>query len=510
MPKTAKIGMVGHAPTVLIRPASETPVNKNKLKKKLSGNQVAKLLGISDEQQKYLKCWRVDSYRNISPGERCVLMFLDVIQEIDPKEGEDKQKLIDFGCGTGRAAMKLDETFSVIPMDFAINCLDKEVKEYFGDRFVEHDITKKTPLRASWGFCTDVMEHLPTEDVDKALDVMFEVCDNVFFQIATIPDHFGGHPDIQEQLHLTVWDYHKWLKKFTEYGVIVHRSKELNNHVIFMVSGYEGFAFNKMAMNTSADIVWSQMRENLGRGLKQLCPFGEQLEQKVIVLGGSPSLNDFVDEIREHKKNGAKIVTMNGTYKWAKDHGLWPVTQFMIDARPFNARFIEPVDDKNIYIIASQCHSDLLDKLPEDRTYLYQCNLDEGSIRIANELLGEMYKDWFPIPGGSTVMLRCLPALQMIGFRDIECYGFDSCFIGEKLEHHAYEQKENDVKDKDRIAFVTINERTFPVEPWMLCQAKEFVEFKQRLLRPLDIKVHGDGLIAHCLETGVDVYDLKE
>lgn len=504
MAETGNVGAVGHAPKVLIQPAGEAK------KQKVSGSKVAELLDITKEKQKYIKCWNLDAYRNISPGERCIDMFLEVYDDLN--KNSEKQTLIDFGCGTGRAALKLDETFNVMPMDFAFNCLDDNVAEHFGDRFVEHDITKKSHHRAEWGYCTDVMEHLPPEQIDDALEVMFECCDNVFFQIATIPDHFGGHPDIKDDLHLTVWDYNKWLKKFSEHGVIVHRSAELHHHVVFCVSGYQGFAFDKMKMNVPVDTVFNQIRQNLSKGLKSLAPFQEQPDQKVVVLGGGTSLNDYVDEIKEHKKNGAKIVTMNGTYAWAKENGLWPVTQFMIDAREFNTRFVDPVDDKNIYIIASQCHPNLVNKLPEDRTYLMQCNLDPSSISIYNEVLGDMYSfdGWFPIPGGSTVMLRCLPALQMMGFRDIEIYGFDSCFSGSS--HHAYTQPENDLPEmnEDRVAFITLHDRTFAVEAWMLCQAKEFIDIKRLLLRELDLKVHGDGLIAHCLETGVDIMDDKE
>jgi hypothetical protein len=58
--------------------------------------------------------------------------------------------------------------------------------------FVEHDLTKPLDLRATYGFCTDVLEHIPTEDVDKVLDNCLSACQNVFFQIATVDDVMGG------------------------------------------------------------------------------------------------------------------------------------------------------------------------------------------------------------------------------------------------------------------------------------------------------------------------------
>lgn len=481
---------------------------------KIKGDDISRILDMSKEKQKYIKCWNVDGYRKISPGVNCVEMFLDAVEESAPDSKGGT--LIDFGCGTGRAAKLLDEHFDVTPMDFAPNCLDEEVAEHFGGRFVEHDITKKTPLRAEWGYCTDVMEHLPPEEVDDALSTILEASENVFFQIANFHDHYGGHPDIQDHLHLTVWDYDQWLKKFNDHGVIIHRSMDFGKYVIFMVSGYRGFLFNRMKMNTPEDQVFKQVRENLGRGLQQLRPFEEQLNQKVVVLGGGPSLNDYVDEIKEHKKNGAKIITMNGSYGWAKEHDLWPVTQFMIDARKFNKRFMEPVSEDNVYILAAQVHPDIFDILPSDKTWIFNANLDEGCVQISEEILGEMYTDWFPLPGGSSVMLRALPALQMMGFRDVEVYGFDSCLMGHDLgdadvdikNHHAFHQPENDFND-DRLAYVTINDKRFAVEPWMLCQANEYLNCSKILLKHMKIKIHGNGLIAHCVETGAERVEEK-
>lgn len=507
---TGKGSFMGHAPKVTVGPQKTSKVVS------MTGKDVQNMLGMSDEQLKYQKCWALDEYRNISPGEQIVDLFLNAL---DTSETAYKDtKLIDFGCGTGRAALRLDEFFDVTPMDFASNCMDENVAEHFGDRFVEHDITKKTALRAEWGYCTDVMEHLPPEDIDPAIGTVLEACDNVLFQIATIKDHFGGHPDIDEPLHLSVHDYDWWLRKFNEHGCVIHRSIEAPHHVIFMVSGYSGFAFDKLKMNTSEDIVWQNMRANLAKGLNQLKPFGEQAEQKVVVLGGGPSLNDHIIEIQDLKAAGAKIVTMNGTYTWAKEHHLWPVTQFMLDAREFNTRFVDPVDENNVYILASQIHPHIVDKLPPEKTWLMQCNLDPASVEVVTETLGKMYEDWFPVCGGSTIMLRTLPALFMMGFRDVEVFGFDSCFNGtpiderDRLEHHhAYEQPENDVGDNsDRVGIVTVAGKSFAVEGWMLCQAKEFIDFRRRLLGGMTIKVHGNGLIAHCLEHNLDDIELAE
>ena len=43
------------------------------------------------------------------------------------------------------------------------------------------------------------------------------------------------------------------------------------------------------------------------------------------------------------------------------------------------------------------------------------------------------------------------------------------------------------------------------LEPWMLTQAHEYMTIKARVLQGMNIKIHGDGLIAWCIETGIDL-----
>jgi hypothetical protein len=60
-----------------------------------------------------------------------------------------------------------------------------------------------------------------------------------------------------------------------------------------------------------------------------------------------------------------------------------------------------------------------------------------------NDLLAKEYKNWYPVPGGSTMSCceRC-PLFRMLGFKRFHIFGCDSCL--EDGAHHAYEQKEND------------------------------------------------------------------
>lgn len=162
------------------------------------------------EREKYQLLWADDRYRVRAPGEECVETFL----EIAKPDGN----VIDFGCGTGRAALRIKEATgqNVVLVDFVDNCRDPRVAHL---PFVHHDLTQPMPhgIRAAYGFCTDVMEHIPTEDVDTVIRNIMAAAPKTFFQISTVPDRFGSH--IGQVLHLTVRPFEWWLERFGEYQV---------------------------------------------------------------------------------------------------------------------------------------------------------------------------------------------------------------------------------------------------------------------------------------------------
>ena len=71
-------------------------------------------------------------------------------------------------------------------------------------------------MKAPFGFCTDVMEHIPTEDVGLVVGNIMEACDEVFFQISTQPDVFGKM--IGQSLHHTVQNHRWWSRRFKQMG----------------------------------------------------------------------------------------------------------------------------------------------------------------------------------------------------------------------------------------------------------------------------------------------------
>ena len=75
------------------------------------------------------------------------------------------------------------------------------------------------------------------------------------------------------------------------------------------------------------------------------------------------------------------------------------------------ARFVEPVVEGCKYLISSQCDPSVFENLPKDRTFIWHT-----STEIIQDILKEAYPErWYTIPGGSTVLLRAIPLMAMMG-----------------------------------------------------------------------------------------------
>ena len=176
------------------------------------------------EQDKYQFMWQFDAYREVSPGENMVDVFL---QEVQP----DSQ-IIDFGCGTGRASVELDKRgHAVFLMDFTDNCRDEEAMAL---PFLQWDLANPIPVSGKYGICCDVMEHIPGTQVRRVLCNIFESADKVFFSIGTTPDSCGVL--IGQELHLTVKPHEWWLKMMTKYGEVMYQRKDVNQSLFVVKS----------------------------------------------------------------------------------------------------------------------------------------------------------------------------------------------------------------------------------------------------------------------------------
>jgi hypothetical protein len=106
-------------------------------------------------------------------------------------------------------------------MDFTDNSRDPAATVL---PFVQHDVTQPFPFFSYYGFCADMLEHIPTADVPDVLRNILKGTYYTFLQISTKPDQFGAV--INQDLHLTVQPGDWWKEQIEAVGGVVAWSYE--------------------------------------------------------------------------------------------------------------------------------------------------------------------------------------------------------------------------------------------------------------------------------------------
>lgn len=473
MSGTARVGITGERPGVRVSyPKGKKPLT---------------------EREKYQKMWTHKEYRAVSPGEHTAMHFLQVAKP--PRDAE----IIDFGCGTGRGSVMLALMggLDVTMVDFAPNCIDEEMQAAIDAQkkltFVERDLSKPLDVSAEYGYCTDVMEHIPEHQVQTVLTNILKSAKKVFFQISTVDDCCGQL--IGEKLHMTVKPYLWWAEQFKKLDCYYYFAEDAGDNAYFYVTGWAdvGVIRGNSELNVDDSFVVENVRASISKGYRELAPH-QPHDAEYMLLAGGPSLNDFEDEIvRKREHLGMPLITVNGTYQWALDRGLKPSAHVMVDAREFNERFIPKVVDDCQYMLASQVHPKVFEKVPHDQVVLWHVFYEDDT--EPRKLLDEKYDMWWPIAGGCTVTLRALGILRLLGWKHAHIYGFDSCL--KDGQHHAYSQPEND--NDTTVSITTGNGKTFECTEWMALQADDFKNIASFFGTELQLAVYGDGLIANML-----------
>jgi hypothetical protein len=254
-------------------------------------------------------------------------------------------------------------------------------------------------------------------------------------------------------------------------------------------------------LNTADDRIRQNIEHSIRLGHPQVWMLPPNHHQAALV-GGGPSLDSTLDELRDLVYRGTKLVTMNGAYGWAIDHGLKPDAQVVMDARVFNSRFVNPAIPGCRYYLASQCAPETwaaVDGRP--LVAIFHATAPDSEYK---GLLDAYYAgQWQGIAGGTTVASRAIGLFRWMGFLRFHLFGVDSCFMDGR--GHAYEQPEN---EQDATVLVRANPkdapemaRTFVCSPWHLKQVEDFLEFIRAVPDAFLLNVHGDGLLAFTIRS---------
>lgn len=173
------------------------------------------------ERTKYRRCWDSSIYRRSSPAENHLELVNEVALRVDGIG--PGARIIDYGAGTGRAALALArDGYQVHMVDLASNCLDLEVRAavHAGElTFEEACLWEGGPWPGDLGLCCDVLEHIPQTKVHEVLARIIEGTPHALLQIDLFRDSMGPRL-VGEPLHLTVKPAAWWSAAVGEHAEI--------------------------------------------------------------------------------------------------------------------------------------------------------------------------------------------------------------------------------------------------------------------------------------------------
>lgn len=236
--------------------------------------------------------------------------------------------------------------------------------------------------------------------------------------------------------------------------------------------------------NTHLENIKDNVRYSIDEGIPVIDGAYPAHGKHAVIIGGGPSINSFVDEIKSRKTLGQDIIALNNSWKWLEKRLISADYHVMLDARPENSEFVPPSGSKITRLYATQCDHRVINLSKNENTILW------------NSYIGEVadafnHRNMFWIGSGTTVGIRSIFLLYTLGYRHFHLYGYDSSY--EDNEGHAYEQKLN---HGEKVIDVVVHGRTFKAAPWMVTQSQDFLETMEHITGlGCEVTIHGDGLL---------------
>lgn len=221
----------------------------------------------------------------------------------------------------------------------------------------------------------------------------------------------------------------------------------------------------------------------------------------IAIVGGGPSLEQTYKELNQFKE----IIVCGSAHDYLISKGVYPDYCVICDPDEIMVSYLQKESYVTRYLIASQCHKAVFDKLENKSCYIWHAG--------GNNVTDFKFRDGeYAFGGGCTVGTRALCIAIGMGFSNIHLFGFDTC-LDEKFNHHAYEFVD---KEKETIGNVTEvslggpDGKKFYVAGYMLGQLFDFQKMLKFYADRMQITVHGKGLLKHLMDLAKEYSNGKE
>lgn len=246
---------------------------------------------------------------------------------------------------------------------------------------------------------------------------------------------------------------------------------------------------------TPLDKVARNVEHARSLGLPSILTLDEWREYvPVAIVGGGPSLNETLDELRTFEN----VIAAGSAHDHIVAHGIRPRWTVVCDADPVAANYLRTPVEGCTYLIASQCDPAVFEALKGHRVAVWHCG---ASVKDETEIFGGIER--FSIGGGCTVGMRSIVIAVLFGFRNLHLFGMDNCVRAD--QHHAYPFTDPDREFNETPVPLRLGDasgREFMVWPYHVGQLFDFKKLLKAFANRMSVTVHGDGVLAELMRMG--------
>lgn len=373
--------------------------------------------------------------------------------------------VLDYGCGKG--TLKEFAAFEVAEYDPAIPGKDAD------------------PEPADVVVCTDVMEHVEPELVDKVISHVYALTRRVAYFVISLRPANKTLPD-GRNAHLSVHEPAWWRERMQAYFSFGRFEVQGQASDELVIVAYPIRELKEIPAKGAIDdeVRGQQMASCLARNLPRVQLHSVKGGEAALVCYG-PSLNYMWPEIKLMQERGVHIITCSGAHDFLLARQVIPYAHTDIDGREHKARLVATPHPAVRYWLASVCHPTYFDRLRNYDVSWFHIQNSDATVKWVRQNDPE---GWL-LTGGLTVGNRAMGLLHHMGYDKIHVFGMD-CSYGPSGRHAGphtgKEQKKMEVR---------VGGRWFESSAQMICAARNIIESLEHIQAVSDVTFHGDGML---------------
>jgi len=228
-------------------------------------------------------------------------------------------------------------------------------------------------------------------------------------------------------------------------------------------------------------LLYSNVQQNLAAKIPDIYELSGKSSGDVIVLGGGPSVDGQVQQIKELQTKGYPLLVIARMYPWCALHGIAPDYIVSLDCSEEQEKSFTHLQPGVKYLLASVTRPSLIQMLAGEKCYIFDAK-ENDKMRMFRAQNG--YEVATVINAGGSVTITSMSVAMNLGFTDFHVFGLD-LMVSDKNQTHATGIA------GESIAF---DYAEVEIKGEQILTTPSFLEFAQQTLDLADAG-HQDGLL---------------